>query len=139
MTFNPEVRAQQSELSIKAACFIFLNGHVSRHSRSKHFYVGPSRSQCPLHGPRRRWDIREKGPLALCGARAADSYQRGEAVFQNLHGQLHLASDHVSVEVHVQRQVEVFGDTPVERGEGTRVSHLIASADRRQVSATPAN
>lgn len=67
----------------------------------------------------------------------AHTHQRGEAVLQGLHGQRHAAPDHVSVEVHEQVEVEVFGDTPVEGGEGARVRHPAASAGTRQVSSAP--
>lgn len=50
-------------------------------------------------------------------------YQRREAVLERLHGQRHLPSDYVPVEVQVQVQVQVFGDAPGERGEGARVRH----------------
>lgn len=69
----------------------------------------------------------ETGSVPEHRIRAA--YQDGEAVLQSLHGELDLPSDHVSVEVHVQLQVEVFGEAGGEGGEGAGVRHLDPSAE----------
>lgn len=50
-------------------------------------------------------------------------YQNRDTVLQRLHGELHLAPDHVPVEVRVQAQVQVFGEAPGERREGAGVRH----------------
>lgn len=63
-------------------------------------------------------------------------YQSRETVLQSLHGELHLSPDDVSVEVHVQAQVQVFGDAPGEGGEGARVRHDDLSGNNGETEST---
>lgn len=58
-----------------------------------------------------------------------ERYQSRETVLKSLNGELHAASDDVSVEVQVEGQVQVFSDAPGERGEGARVRHDVPSSN----------
>lgn len=62
-------------------------------------------------------------PLAMRLTGQRFHYQSRETVLKSLHGEFSSALDDVSVEVQVEGQVQVLGDTPGERGEGAVVYH----------------